>query len=154
MSGCWRALFFFLGPSPRAGQGDGWHFFSGSQQYRSSRIHHIWENSLTQPLLEGMEGTTESLEPAIHQSNPVLLYMPFTEIMHTSDDREEASSIGSIASYHGAVYYISPRKVLLLPTSSIPCPHGEYCFSDLGRSVTRICLLWIISFPIDFLRLA
>lgn len=61
MSGCWRALFFFLGPSPRAGQGDGWHFLSGSQQYRSSRIHHTWENSLTRPLLEGMEDETLGL---------------------------------------------------------------------------------------------
>lgn len=124
MSGCWRALFFFLGPSPRAGQGDGWHFFSGSQQYRSSRIHHTWENSLAQPLLEGMEGITESLEPAIHQNNPVLLYAQFTEIMHTSNDHEGANSIGSIVSYHG-VYYISPRKVLLLPTGSIPCLLGS-----------------------------
>lgn len=124
MSGCWRALFFFLGPSPRAGQVDGWHFLSGSQQYRSSRIHHTWENSLTRPLLEGMEGITESLEPAIHQNNPVLLYAQFTEIMHTSNDREGANSIGSIVSYHG-VYYISPRKVLLLPTGSIPCLLGS-----------------------------
>ena len=56
MSGCWRALFFFLGPSPRAGQGDRRSFFSGSRQYRSTLIHHTWENNLTQPLLEGMEG--------------------------------------------------------------------------------------------------
>ena len=82
MSGCWRALFFFLAPRPRAGQGDGWHFFSGSQQYRPTRIHHTWENNLTQPLLEGMEGITESLEPAIHENNPILLYVPFTDIMY------------------------------------------------------------------------
>ena len=146
MSGCWRALFFFLAPRPQAGQGDGWHFFSGSQQYRPTRIHHTWENNLTQPLLEGMEGITESLEPAIHEKNPVLLYVPFTEIMDTSDDRERASSIGSIASYHGVCYFY-PRKVLLFPTGSIPCPHGEYCFGDPYFFDGSFSL-------IDFLRLA
>jgi len=131
MSGCWRALFFFLGPSPRAGQGDGRHFFSGSQQYRSTLIHHTWENSLTQPLLEGMEGITESLEPAIHENNPVLLYL------HTSDERDGTPlevlllPTASIAFSHGELCF-SLRRALHLPMGSIASPYGECCFSLRG----------------------
>lgn len=131
MSGCWRALFFFLGPSPRAGQGDGRHFFSGSQQYRSTLIHHTWENSLTQPLLEGMEGITESLEPAIHENNPVLLYL------HTSDEHDGTPlevlllPTASIAFSHGELCFFL-RRALLLPMGNIASPYGEYCLSWWG----------------------
>lgn len=121
MSGCWRALFFFLGPSPRAGEGDSRHSFSGSQQYRSTLIHHTWENSLTQPLLEGMEGITVQnlFNPPFTKNNPVKLYAEM-----------ELAPFGVFASPHGE-YCFSPRGVLLL-TGSIASPCGEYCYSFYG----------------------
>ena len=65
VSGCWRALFSLLGPTSQAGQG--WPFFSSSRQYRST--HLTWENNLTQPLLEDIEGILSNNKAAKHKDN-------------------------------------------------------------------------------------
>ena len=103
MSGCWRALFFFLGPRPQAGQGDGRHYFSGSRQYRSTLIRHSWENSLTQPLLEGMEGITEvPWGPAAHQ----IIHAVLISVTYGTLSQDLGWSIGQST--------ISPPQRLLL----------------------------------------
>ncbi|XP_067045349.1 diacylglycerol lipase-beta-like isoform X1 [Acropora muricata] len=63
MKGCWKALCFCLGPTPRrhSGQGDLWSFFSGSRQYRAAFNGISWENNLTQPLLSYKEGEATGL---------------------------------------------------------------------------------------------
>lgn len=125
MSGCWRALFFFLGPSPRAGEGDGRHFFSGSQQYRSTLIHHTWENSLTQPLLEGMEGITVQnlFNPPFTKNNPVKLYAEM-----------ELAPFGVFASPHGE--YCASRGALLPPAGSIATPFVVVLLVPMGSIVS------------------
>ena len=65
VSGCWRALFSLLGASSQPGQG--WPFFSSSRQYRST--HLTWDNNLTQPLLEGIEGILSNNKAAKDKDN-------------------------------------------------------------------------------------